>query len=156
LETGSNTLRLCFLGFDANKNCIGNNSDFPIPWNFNDFDDIDLRPLDGKVVPLPTDPVPRFLIQTSESKPERWANLRIIRYDFQGMLDNTEGYMKFEPQGTPALEIIRQNKGTYKGLAEWKHMTIVPDDKTSFILAMHSLTGTHPSKFLSKPTSLTC
>jgi hypothetical protein len=154
-DTSAKTFRACFLGLGWD---CARDSDYPISQNFADFDDFNLKPLNSTVVPFPTSQSARFLIQTWENQGgDRRANLRVIRSDTQDQLSNANGYQAFVPQDTPAIELVRQGKKTYTEFASWKHTMIVPDGQNSYIVALYSWTGTHPSKFpLIKGSDMIC
>ena len=144
-----NTIRLCFK--EISGTCSGT---YGIEYNFIDYDDFQLRPLNNQPYTLPAVTGPRFIMQTWENTTgDRRANLRIIHQGNQDWLTNSGHYMPFAPQDTPAMELVRQGKKTYEDFAAWNHEIIVPDGSGSYIVAIYSWTGTHPSK--SQPFSYT-
>lgn len=149
LSASDETNRLCFPHISG---CTAAADTYSISTNFIDFDDAKLQPLVPSSLALPSDQRHRFVIQTWEDKsgdkPTRRANLRVIRSDIQSNMDNANGYTFFAPQDRPALEQIRQGDTNWD---PWKHVMILPTEAKSYIIALYSWTGTHPSKPSSHP-----
>lgn len=144
-DSTAKTYRMCFLGLG--RDCV-NNGDYPISTNFADFDDLSLKPIGNQLPALPSDPNARFLVQTWEEAVTRYANLRVVLSSTTALLDNDQAFNRFAPQTTPALELLRQGKSTYTDFSAWKNTMIVPESASSYIVALYSKTGTHPSKSL--------
>lgn len=56
-------VRLCFLGIDG-RDCSGNDAAYPISTNFIDFDDVRLEPLNSGSYNIPSNEIPRFIVET--------------------------------------------------------------------------------------------